>query len=153
MWPTRWSCSVSARPCAPTSSACTRGRAPRSASPRSSAPCAPQSRSSTSRRVLVFTAGVPAVQIFVPAVRAFDRGELVVGFSRPRLTSFLCEHNGDHTTARLVLTHPAEVEIPRNHLPRCLDVHVSQSRRCHCLAYRGSSALGWTFNGHCCLSA
>jgi hypothetical protein len=40
----------------------------------------------------------------------------------------LCERNGNDKPARLVLTHPAEVEIPWDHLMRHPDVDVAQAR-------------------------
>jgi hypothetical protein len=83
---------------------------------------------STSRRVLVFTPGAPAVQILVSAMRALDRSQLVVEFSRGRLASCLCERNGNDKPARLVLTHPADVGIAWDHLMRHPDVDVAQAR-------------------------
>jgi hypothetical protein len=59
---------------------------------------------------------------------ALDRGKLIVGFGRARLASWLRRHNGNDEPARLVLAHPADVEIPWDHLMRHLDVDVAQSR-------------------------
>lgn len=86
------------------------------------------SGTSTSGRVLVFAPGAPAVQILVPAMRALDRSKLVAGFCQGRLASGLCERNGNDTPTRLVLTHPAEVDLPWDHLMRHPDVDVAQAR-------------------------
>ena len=86
------------------------------------------SRTGTSDRVLVFTPGAPAVQILVSAMRALDRSKLVVGLSRGRLASCLCESNGNDGPARLVLAYPAEVEVAWNHLMRDSDLDMAQAR-------------------------
>lgn len=96
--------------------------------PFESEPACRSSRSGTSHCVLVFTPSAPAVQILIPAMRALDRGKLVVGFRRARLASCLCERNRDDKPARLVLAHPAEVEVPWDHLMPCPDVDVAQAR-------------------------
>jgi hypothetical protein len=57
-------------------------------------------------------------------MRALDRSKLVVGSSHGRLAFCLCERNGNDKAARLVLTHPAEVLIPWDHLMRQPDVDV-----------------------------
>src|SRR5215510_1545635 len=86
------------------------------------------SRTSTSDRVLVFTPGAPAVQILVSAMRALDRSKLVLGLSRGRLASRWWESNGNDSPARLVLAHPAEVEITWDHLMRNSDVDMAQAQ-------------------------
>jgi hypothetical protein len=61
-------------------------------------------------------------------MRALDHSKLVVGFSQGRLASCLFERKGNDKPARLVLTHPAEVDIPWDHLMRHLDVEVAHAR-------------------------
>src|SRR5581483_9201790 len=65
-----------------------------------------------------------------------------------RLASCLWVCDGDHEAACLVLTQPAGVEIPRNHLTLRHDVDVTHGGRRYWPAYAGSAALGRTFNRH-----
>jgi len=87
-----------------------------------------RSRTAAGRRVLVFTPGAPAVQVLVAAMWALDRGKLVVGFSRRSLAVCWCGSNRNYKPARLALTQPAGIDIPRHHLMRHADLHVAQAR-------------------------
>ncbi len=83
------------------------------------------SGSRTFRRVFLFAPSAPAVQIFIPTMRAFDRSQLIVEI-RQRFAARCCGRNRDDSPARSVLTQPTYVELARHHLLPRPDIDVAQ---------------------------
>src|ERR1022692_2776123 len=81
--------------------------------------------SHTFRRVFLFAPSAPAIQIFIPTMRTFDRSQLIVEI-RQRITARCCGRNRDDSPARSILTQPTYVELARHHLLRRPDVDVAQ---------------------------
>src|SRR5258708_5121913 len=79
----------------------------------------------TLRSVILFAPSAPAVQIFILAMRTFDRSQLIIEI-RQRFAARCRSRDRDHSPARSVLTQPSYVYLPRHHLPRRPDVDVPQ---------------------------
>src|ERR1700685_1983389 len=82
-------------------------------------------RSNTLRGVFLLAPSAPAVQIFIPTVRAFDRRQLIVEF-RYWFAARCSGGNRDDEPARSVLACPPYVELARYHLLQRSDIDVAQ---------------------------
>jgi hypothetical protein len=81
----------------------------------------------TFRCVFLFAPSAPAVQVFIPTMRAFDRSQLIIKI-RQRFAARCCSRNRDDSPARSVLTQPSYVDLARHHLLRRPDINVAQRR-------------------------
>src|SRR5271169_2300763 len=79
----------------------------------------------TYRRVFLFAPSAPAVQIFIPTMRAFDRSQLIIEI-RQRFATRCYGRNRDNSPARSNLTQPPYVDLARHHLLRRPDIDVAQ---------------------------
>jgi hypothetical protein len=79
----------------------------------------------TFRCVFLFAPIAPAVQVFIPTMRAFDRSQLEF---RQRFAARCCSRNRYDSPARSVLTQPSCVDLARYHLLGRPDIDVAQRR-------------------------
>ena len=79
----------------------------------------------TFRCVFLFAPSAPAVQIFIPTMRAFDRGQLIIKV-RQRFAAQCRGGNRDDSPACSILTQPPDVDFARHHLLWGPDVDVAQ---------------------------
>jgi hypothetical protein len=78
----------------------------------------------TLRSVILFAPSAPAVQIFIPTMRAFDRSQLIIESRWFVIES--CVRSRNHEPARSILTQPPHVELARDHLLWRPDIDVTQ---------------------------
>ena len=81
----------------------------------------------TFRCVFLFAPSAPAVQVFIPTMKAFDRSQLIIEI-RQRFAARCCSRNRDDSPARSVLTQPSYVDLAGRHLLRRPDIDVAQRR-------------------------
>src|ERR1019366_5341341 len=81
--------------------------------------------SHTYQRVFLFAPSTPAIQIFIPTMRTFDRRQLIVEIRR-RFAARCCGPNRNDSPARSVPTQPAYIKLARHHLLRRPDIDVAQ---------------------------
>jgi hypothetical protein len=79
----------------------------------------------TLRRIFLFAPRAPAVQVFIPAMRALDCSQLIIE-RRRRFVARCRSCNSDNLPARPALTQPSNVDLARYHLLRCPDIDVAQ---------------------------
>lgn len=83
------------------------------------------SASRASRCVCLIAPSAPAIQIFITAVRAFDRGQLITKVGQ-RFAARCRDSNRDDSSARSVLAQPPNVGLTRYHLLRRPDIDTAQ---------------------------
>src|ERR1700690_176032 len=98
--------------------------APYSMSPDPRIPTIPCASVLHLRRVFLLAPSAPAVQIFIPAMRALDRRHLICEI-RQGLAARCRGGNRDDEPARSVLTQPPFVDFAQHHLLRRPDVDVA----------------------------
>ena len=98
--------------------------------------------------VFLFASCAPAVQIFIPTMRALDRRQLIVEI-RCRFVVGCRGRDRDDSSARSVLAQPTYVDLIRHHLLRCLDTNVSQRRGRNRSVRWSTPAFCRTFDRHC----
>src|SRR5580704_12346467 len=96
---------------------------------------------------MLFASSAPSVQIFIPAMRAFDRSQLIIKI-RQRFGAWWCRGNSDDSPARFILTQPPYVNFARHHLLRP-DIDVAQRGRGDRFVRWRTLTFCWTFDGHC----
>ncbi len=83
------------------------------------------SGSDTLRSVILLAPSAPVVQIFIPTMRTFDRGQLIIEIRRC-FAARCCGRKRDDLPARSVFTQPPYVDLARHHALRRPDIDVAQ---------------------------
>jgi hypothetical protein len=79
----------------------------------------------TFRGVCLFAPSTPAIQIFIPTMRAFDRSQLIIEIRR-RFAAGCCGRSRNYEPARSILTRPPHIDLARYHLLRWPNIDMAQ---------------------------